>query len=467
MFSYMKRGRGFYKEVACLAAPIVMQNLITSMLAMADTFMVGLLGEAPMAAVTLANIPLFVIQLFIFGVQSGSSVLHSQYWGRKDMDSINRVLGVAMWVVFAVSATFSAVLLICPVRFLSLFGNDMQVVELAAQYGRLAGLSYVFDAVVMMYVAAYRSMEKPKLGMYILVVSMIVNTFLNWVFIFGNLGSPAMGVTGAALATLISRMLELVIVLFHARMTKGFRLNVRLLLAPGLEMFRRFFLYGGPVVLNETMWGLGTSVFPTIMGHMSNSTEILAAFTIAGNVDKICMVFSFGLGATASIIIGREVGAGHTHQVRPVGLALDTLALLCGTAVGTLLFLFARFMAPALIFPLFHLSGRSASIAIMMMTVQAVIRPIRDFNSVNNVGVLRGGGDVKMATIIDTTPLWFGAIPAAFVCGIVLKTSITTVYLVMQIEQLVKIVFGLRRVLSDGWIRDVTRSDYDREVSQP
>lgn len=463
MFSYMKRGPRFYRQVLSLAAPIVLQNLITSMLGMADTFMVGMLGEVPMAAVTLANIPMFVIQLFIFGVQSGSSVLHSQYWGRKDMESINRVMGVAMWLVGTVCTIFSVILLLWPVQFMSLFGNQMDVIQLAAQYGRIAAFSYIFDAITMMYVAAYRSMEKPKLGLYILVASMLVNTFLNWVFIFGNLGAPAMGVEGAALATLISRMLEVVIMVCHAAFTKGFRIDPKLILCPGRAMFCRFFRYSGPVTLDETMFGLGTSIFPTIMGHMANSTEILAAFTVAGNVDKVCMVFSFGLGATASIIIGREVGAGRSDKVRPVGMALVTMAAICGFAVGLLLFLFAVFVAPAVVFPLFKMSAGSSSIAIMMMVVLAVVRPLRDFNSVNIVGVLRGGGDVAMATIIDIVPLWLAAIPAAFLCGIVLKTNITVVYIVMQLEQVVKFFLGMHRVRSDGWIRDLTRTDFHKE----
>ena len=463
MFSYMRRGRDFYRQVVTLAAPIVLQNLITSTLAMADTFMVGLLGEAPMAAVTLANIPLFVIQLFIFGTQSGASVLHSQYWGRQDMKAINRVLGVSFWVAGSLSALMAAILLICPVPFLSLFCNQPEVVALGALYGRWAGLSFFFDSFVMMYIAAYRSMERPRLGMYILIVSMVVNTFLNWVLIFGKLGLPALGVEGAAIATLCARMLEVAIVIVHACLTRGFKLDLPLLLRPGKEMFVRFFRFGGPVVFNETMWGLGTSVFPAIMGHMENSTEILAAFTIAGNIDKLCMVFSFGLGATATIIIGREVGAGRTEEVCPVGMALDTLACLCGAFVGVLLFLFARFFAPAYVFPLFHMSAGAGTIATMMMVMQSCIRPIRDFNSVNIVGVLRGGGDVKMATLIDTTPLWCVAIPLAFLCGIVLKTGIFWVYLMMLMEQIVKVFFGLHRVRSDGWIRDLTRTDYDKE----
>ena len=221
-------------------------------------------------------------------------------------------------------------------------------------------------------------------------------------------------------------------------------------------MARRFLRYGGLVIFNETTWGLGSSVFPTIMGHMEGSTEILAAYTVAGNMDKICMVVSFGLAATASIIIGREVGAGRPQQVRSVGAAVCTLALMCGTAIGLMLVLFARFLAPAWVFPLFKMSGRSASIAVMMMTVQAVVRPLRDFNSVAIVGVLRGGGDVRMATIIDTTPQWFIAIPAAILLGSVLRLDILWVYLSMTLEHFVKFLFGLHRIRSDTWIRDLT-----------
>ena len=458
MFTYMKQKPGFYKQVFFFSSPIVLQNLITSALGMADTFMVGMLGEVPMAAVTLANIPLFVVQLFIFGVQSGSSVLNSQYWGRQELESINRVLGVALWVVVLVSSLFAAVLLVCPVEFLSLFGNEPEVIELAAQYGSIAGLSYVCSAFTMMYVAAYRSMERPQLGMYILVASMTLNTFLNWVFIFGKLGAPALGVRGAALATLIARMMEVVIVVVHMARSRFFRVRLRLLLRPGMDMFRRFLRYGSLVVFNETTWGLGSSIFPTIMGHMAGSTEILAAYTVAGNIDKICMVVSFGLGSTAAIIIGREVGAGRPQQVRQTGAVMCTLALMCGTGIGLLLFLFARLIAPAWVFPLFKMSARSASIAVMMMTVQAAVRPLRDFNGVAITGVLRGGGDVRMATIIDTAPQWLIAIPAAVLLGSVLKLDILWVYLSMTLENIVKFVLGLRRIRSDNWIRDLTRA---------
>ena len=458
MFAYTKQKPGFYKQVVLLALPIVLQNLITSALGMADTFMVGMLGEVPMAAVTLANIPLFALQMFIFGVQSGSSVLVSQYWGKQEMESINRVLGVALWVVLVVSALFAGVLLVCPVEFLSLFGNEPEVIALAAQYGSIVGFSYVCNAFTMMYVAAYRSMERPQLGLYILVASMATNTFLNWVLIFGKLGAPAMGVRGAATATLIARLLEVTMVILHMMKNRFFRVHLHLLLRPGLDMTRRFLKYGGLVVCNETMWGIGTSVFPTIMGHMAGSTEILAAYTIAGNVEKITMVVAFGLASTASIIIGREVGAGRADRILDVGKSLNTLAVMSGLTLGALLMLFVRLAAPAWVYPLFKLSPGASSVATMMMTVMALSMPLKDFNTVNIVGVLRGGGDVKAATLIDISPLWGVAIPYAALCGLVLKTTVLWVYLAFPLEQAVKFFIGIHRLRSGRWVRDLTRS---------
>ena len=196
MVSFLKRGPGFYSQVATLAAPIVLQNLITNTLAMADTFMVGLLGELPMAAVALANIPLFVVQLFVFGLQSGSTVLISQYWGRQDKQAINRVMGITFWVAGAVSLSVALVLGLIPEQFLSLFGNDPAIVSLAAKYGRIAGFSYVLNGFSMAYIAAFRAMENPQLGMYILMASMTCNTFFKLGADFRQAGCPCPGRRG-------------------------------------------------------------------------------------------------------------------------------------------------------------------------------------------------------------------------------------------------------------------------------
>ena len=216
MFSFMRREPGFYRKAAALALPVMFQNLITHSMGLVDTFMVGVLGELPLAAVTLANIPCFVITFIIFGLQCGSSILISQNWGKKDMDAINRVLGISLYCAGSVTLIYALVCFFFPLQFISLFGNDPAVISLGAEYLRWIGFSYFADFFVLIYVAAHRSTENTKLGLLILGISVVSNTFLNWVLIFGKLGAPQLGVAGAAIATLLARCIGLTVALIHA-----------------------------------------------------------------------------------------------------------------------------------------------------------------------------------------------------------------------------------------------------------
>ena len=371
--------------------------------------------------------------------------------------SINRCMGFAMYAGLVIAAAMAAVLFLFPHQVLLLVTDNRTLVEMGAPYLRIVGISYIFNAVSSVYVSMQRSAENPALGMKVFAASMLLNTFLNYCLIFGNFGAPALGITGAAIATLTARIVEFLIVLVYALLCRRIPLRPRLLLRPGRDTARSFAKYATPVLFNETMWGLGTAIFPTIMGHMAGSTEILAAYTIAGNVEKLCMVVAFGISGTASIIIGREIGAGRSDTVYQVGLALNTLAAAGGTILGAGLLAFTHLSAPAWFFPLFHLSPAACSAATIMMTVQACIMPMRDFNNCNIVGVLRGGGDVKVATMIDLCPLWLCAIPLAALAGLVLQLNILWVYLAMSTEQLVKCIAGVVRLRTGKWIHDLTR----------
>ena len=452
----MKREPGFYRNIVSLALPIVLQNLVTSTLAMADTFMVGLLGEVPMAGVTLANIPMYALQMFFFGVQSGSAVLISQYWGKGDRKAINRILGLSWLIMGAVSIAVAAVLLAIPQQVMGLFSNDPAAVDVAARYGRIVGVSYVFNSFTLAYLGAHRSMENPRLGLYMLSSSMLVNTILNWVLIFGALGAPRMGVEGAAVATLIARMVEFAIMVGHIVWGKHFRVDVAVMLRPGRETARKLFKYATPVILNETLWGIGTGLFPTIMGHMENSTEILAAYTVTGNVEKLFMAALIGLAGTAAIVVGREIGAGNRNTVYDVGLALNTLSVILGTVVGGALAVLTWGFLPRYVFPLFQMSPLTQSIAAMMLYVVCATMGARAFNYTNIIGVLRGGGDVRAATAIDLLPLWLMAIPLAALVGLVFRWGIFWVYVSMSLDQIAKFVLGVIRLRSGAWINDLT-----------
>ena len=459
MFRCMKREPGFYRNLVALALPIMLQNLITSTLAMADTFMVGLLGEVPMAGVTLANIPFYALQMFFFGVQSGSAVLISQYWGKGDRTSISRILGLSWTVMGMVSILFSVVSLSIPLEFMSLFGNDPAALQVAADYGRIVCLSYVLNGFTLVYLGAHRSMENPKLGLYMLSASMLTNTVLNWVLIFGKLGAPAMGVEGAALATLISRCVEMAIMIGHIIFGKHFRINWKAVLNPGRLAAQKLLHYATPVILNETLWGIGTGMYPTIMGHMQNSTEVLAAFTVSGNVEKLALVALIGLANTSAILIGREIGAGRRKTVYDVGMALNVLSIGVGLLVGGVLAALTWTVLPRYVFPLFKLSENTAAIAAVMLYMIAIMMAPRAFNFTNIVGVLRGGGDVRMAAVIDIAPLWLAAIPAAAFFGLVLEWGVFWVYVGISLDQLVKFFVGIWRLRSGAWINDVTLRD--------
>lgn len=452
----MNRGKAFYLDVVSLALPIILQNLIASSMGFLDTFMVGLLGEGPMAAVTLANIPVFVIQLTIFGLQSGASVLISQYYGKGDFDAINRVIGIGLFAAGGLTLTFGCVMFFLPVPFMGLFGNDPAVIALAARYARIVAFSYFFSSTTQVYLAAHRSMANPRLGLYVLTIPMLCNTFFNWVFIFGRFGFPAMGVEGAATATLLSCLLQFAIVAVHALVSKGFRLKPALILHPGMEMLHRYIRYAAPVVLNEGLWGLGHSLYPTIMGHMDSSQAILAAHGLSGNIVNLAAIVAFGVAGTVAIIIGREIGAGHRDTVYEVGLCLDTLAFLMGLTTG-LIFIAVTFLAfEPYLYPLFDLSGEAAGIATTMLVVTFGALSVRTFNSANVVGVLRGGGDVKAASLIDLLPLWLVALPLSALSGLVFHWGILAVELAMAMENVVKFFFGVHRLRSGAWIRDVT-----------
>lgn len=458
MFSYLKRGKEFYRNILFLALPIILQNLVTTSLGLIDTFMVGVLGEVPLAAVNLANIPIFVIQLVMFGLQSGSSVLISQFWGKRDMESINRVIGIGCYVAEAIAIVFSVLMLFFPKELMGLLTDNAALIGPAADYARIVGPSYLFASITSVYVGAHRSMENPKLGFIIFSVSMVTDVFLNWIFIFGNLGAPALGVAGAAWGTFGARVVEFLVMAGYALFNRRFKLKFALLLRPSGELVAKFIRYASPVVLNEALWGLGTSLYKVIMGHMAGSTEILAARALAGSIEDICTVVIFAIAATAGIVVGREIGAGRDKEtVYRVGLTMDTLAFACGALVGGFMLVGTRLLLAPLVYPIFKLSASAAGICTMMLTFTGVVLPLRSFDSTNTVGVLRGGGDVRMAMIIDILPLWLVAIPLAALFGLVFQWGIFAVYVGICMENVVKFGFGVSRLRSRVWINDVTQ----------
>ena len=458
MFRALHRESGFYRRLWTLAAPMILQNIITTSLGFADIFMVGLLGNAEMAAATAANVPVFIIQVVIFGFQSGMAVLVSQYWGRGDTDSINRCLGVALYAVTGFSTLLALITFLFPAQVLRLITPNEELVDLAVRYIQIVGFSYIFNGISSIYAGIQRSTEYPKFGMLLFGVSMCVNTFLNFVLIFGHFGAPAMGITGAAVATLTSRVVEFVIAAVFALSSRRLPLRWSCILRPGRAIVRSFLTYSTPVVCNEAMWSIGTSMLTVIMGHMANSQDMLAAYALVGNIDKLSTVVCFGLAGSAAVIVGKEIGQGHSRErVYEVSWTLLLVSMLVGGAVmALLLVLLPTFFRPVL-FPLFQLAPGAAEAATYLAVVYAVFMPMRAFDITNITGVLRAGGDARVASLIDIGPLWLAAIPLMALAGLVLDAPTWVVCIAMQAENLCKCPLGLIRFRSGKWINDITR----------
>lgn len=459
MFSYLHQPKGFYKHLFLLALPVIVQNLITTSLGFLDTFMVGLLGSDQMSAVTVANVPVFIIQLVVFGLQSGSSVLISQYWGRGDRESINRVMGIGFMIAGGVSVLFAAILCAFPAQVLYLITDNLTLVELAEPYLRIVGFSYIFNSLSSIYIGMQRSIENPRFGMIVFAISMLCNTLGNYVLIFGKLGLPALGITGAAVATLLSRVVEFVVAFSYAFRCRTMPLIKHAILRPGMDMLRKFLRYSAPVLINETLWGTGFSMITVIMGHMANSSDLIAAYTLAGNIDKLMTSGVFGIAAAVSVIVGKEIGTGNLKGVYNIGRALCFTAFAIGIVLGlTEYTMFVTLMRP-FVMPLFSLSAVAERLCSVMLMCYACAIPLHSFSTTMVVGVLRGGGDVNASLVIDNFPLWCGTLPIMCLLGLVLKVPNEVFCLCLMIEYIIKSPIGLYRLHSGKWIHDITRID--------
>jgi len=457
MFKHLSRDKAFYKTLLTLSAPMILQNLINNSLSMLDTFMVGTLGEAAMAGVTLGNTLFFVASLLTFGLQSGCSVLISQYWGKGDIKTINRIMGIGFALSGVVSLIVALGATFFPMQIFSLTSNDPELVAVAAEYARVVAFTQVFANLSLIYIAAQRSTENPRFGMYVLVSTMIIDTFLSWVFIFGKLGMPAMGVKGAALGTLIGSVYEFAFTFIYALRNKRLRLMPKYFFRPGMIIFKDFVKYSLPVVLNEFAWGFGFSLYAIIIGHMPDAIVAVAAYTITLTIERLLSAMYFGVGSAASILVGKPLGMGDREAAHTAGVTMTAITFFVGIIAGLLMLLFTHVFIVPVLFPLFGAGEQTLYVGRIMLIIVSIAMPFRAFNFCNIVGVLRGGGDVKAAFMLDIIGMYGVGIPFGALAGLVFGANIIVVYLIFNLEEVVKLVFGYIRFSQKKWLQNVTR----------
>ena len=457
MLQALKRDKAFYRYLVSLTAPIALQNLITFSLGLIDTLMVSRLGNDEMAAVTAANVPVFLLISIVFGVQSGVGILISQYWGKRDLTSISRVIGVAALLGVSLALVVALVLFAWPVAIMDLMSNKHHLSLLGAPYLRLIGFSYVFNMLSSIYVSAQRSVENAGFGMKLFGMSTVLNTGLNYLLIFGKCGFPMLGVEGAALATLLSRVAEFLVCLICALRSRLIPLDLRALLRPGWEMLRRFVKYASPVLLNELLWGLGNSLLTVILGHTTVSVAFLAANGVMGNLNRLFLVVCFGLGAATAVMIGKAIGEGQSHdELMALARTLSWVTILVGMVLAVVALALVPLLFQPVIFPLFELYDLSAHLATTLAVTGFACIPLHAYSISAVTGILRAGGDVLWSTVLDLAPQWVLALPLTAVLALVLDADPWFVSLAIQAESFVKCPICLWRIRSRKWIHDVT-----------
>ena len=448
MLRFLRREPGFYRHTWMLALPIILQNLITTSLGFVDTFMVGLLGQPELSAVTAANTPIFLVQIIIFGLLSGLSVLVSQYWGKHDTEAINRCMGIALYTGVSLAALIALALFLAPRQVMALVTDNALLIRLGAPYLRIVGISYVFNTASSVYVGVQRSTENPAMGLTVFTISMVLNTFLNYVLIFGKFGAPALGITGAALATLTARVVEFAVTFGYALRDRRVPLAPAALLHPGTAFVGDFLKYSTPVLVNDSLWGLGTTLITAVIGHMAISEEMLAAYAIMGNIEKF----------STAVIVGKRIGQGASkEEVYEVSWCMLLLTVLVGLVVSASLAALLPTVFIPYLYPLFHLEGLSLEIAATMCVVFVFMMPTKAFDITNISGVLRAGGDVRVSAVIDVGSVWLVALPITALSALVFEAPVALVCLGIQAEGLSKVPLGIWRLRSRKWINDVTR----------
>ncbi|GAB1432022.1 MATE family efflux transporter [Spirochaetota bacterium] len=447
----IKNNDHFFDNLFRIALPIALQNLAISSVNMLDTIMVGRLGARELASVGLANQIWFLLMLFMFGSSTGAGVFIAQFWGKKDIKGIKKTAGLSMTISLCASLLFMLASLLIPKTLISLYSKDPEVIRLGAIYLKKVAISYPITALSFSLSLTLRSVEQVRLPMAATVVSLFINALFNYILIFGKLGFPAMGVAGAAYATVLARFVETLIVLAGAYAIKSPPAGkLRELSNWDWPFVSRFTSIAAPVILNEILWSLGITVYNAIMARVG--TNAIAAFNVTNTISQLAMVIFMGSANAAAIMIGKRIGEGEISSAFDWAKRFAVLSPVFGIAVG-LLVVPSAFLLPYL----FFLEAEPLRQAARMVFVLAAVIPVKAFNLHMIVGICRAGGDTKFGAFFDLFGVWFVGIPLGLLGAFVFKLEPWLVFFLFYTDELSKSGLGIWRLVSKRWLNDVTK----------
>ncbi len=438
--------KAFYKTVLTIAVPIVIQNLISIGLNMADTIMIGKLGVDELAAVGTANRLYFVFSSLCFGIYSGAAVYVSQYWGVRDIKNIRRTLGIDMILGGGMSLLFTAIAMFLAPQVLGLFSSDPNVIELGTQYLHIVAISYFFTAMSFAINFNCRAIHMLKVPTVINTLALFINLGLNYLLIFGKMGLPKMGVKGAALATLIARLVEFVLmyVCVYLHSEHPLAAKPKELFSFDRKLFTKVLKTSLPVIVSEGGWSLGNAVYYIAYGMLGASA--LAVVQVASTINDLFQCLFFGIGNASAVMIGNELGRRNEDKAYDYAVVFLKMTFVVNVIVSLGLF-FSRNGVIAL----YDFDMETNVMLANTIIVYAIYMLPKMFTYVLFCGILRSGGDTKICMILDLLGVWVIGVPLAFFGVLVLELPLHLVVAMVFFEEWVKLIFSWMRFRSKKW----------------
>lgn len=432
-----------------LALPIVLQNMITIGVNIMDTVMLGSYGEIQLSGSSLAGEFINIFQILCMGMGCGAAVLTAQFWGKGDTKSLKHAVTIMIRICLTLAVLFTLVTALAPSFIMSIFTDDPAVIEKGRIYFLWSTPTYLLMGISLTLTLILRSVRKVMVPLWTSIVSFFVNIFFNWVFIFGHFGAPEMQIAGAALGTVIARVVETTIIAVYVfKVDKSIGLRIRDLFGSCGGLLRTYLKYSIPVLISDGMLALGNTMVSIIIGHIS--TEYVAANAIIATIVRLSTVFTQGLGQASSVMTGNALGQGETDRAYREGVTFVTLSFLIGIFASGVILSLSPF-----IIGLYNIEETTRAIAHQLMYAVSIMIIFQSSQSMLTKGVLRGGGDTKFLMIADVAFLWVASVPLGALCGLVWHLSPFVIYVALKIDWAIKSFICLFRLKSKKWIRIV------------
>ena len=446
----MVREKGFYTRLLALAAPLALQSVITYSVNLADNLMVGRLGELALSGVFVANQIHSILYMLVMGLTAAMMILGSQFWGRQQADKVKIIVGIAFKSGVGAGSVILLVTLINPAGVLRLFTDDPGALTEAQRYLVIIRYTYLFFCITQVLVASMRCVERVRVGMFLSIMTFVVNVSLNWVLIFGNLGAPALGIRGAAIATLSARVLEALVMIVYVRLVDTkLRMRFRDMLRSESVLLKRFFRYGLPVIAGNLFWGLNLAAQGAIVGRLGASA--LASVSIANVVSSIMGVVVYGTAGATGIIIGQTVGAGEYERVRAYTRTLQILFIGVGLVSSAGLLLVRNNIGIVYVLEPGTMAMTRQFLLVLSITIVGTAYQMSCLT-----GIVRAGGATHFVLVNDLIFILGFVLPAASIATFVFRASPIVVFALLKSDQVLKCAVAVVKTNRFRWIKNLT-----------